>query len=158
MFRHPPVEVSGRALEIKTTEDGELLCSATLPEEGRSFALMLAPKGADGFDPVLVRLDDDAFRPGDFQFINRSGKTVVVKLGATEVVIESNGVAKARPTGAIDNRYHLVTMSSRGESGDKVFASTRWPVDDSKRGYILFLAKPGGRVSYRSIEEFVAKP
>lgn len=154
----PPVAVSGRAVDIKAPDTAELLYSVTLPDEGRSFAMILATKHPDGFAPVIVRLDDDTFRPGDFQFINHSGKTVVVKLGGTEVVIEDDGIAKARPTEAIDDRYHLVTMSTRGESGDKVFASTRWPVDESKRCYILLSAKPGGRITYRSVEEFVAKP
>lgn len=153
-----PVTVAGRLLEIKAADGGELLCSATLPEEGRSFALFLAPREPGGSAPVIVRLDDDSFRPGDFQFINHTTKTVVMKLGATEVVAETNGTAKGRPTGAVDNRYYIVTMSTRGESGDKIFASTRWPVDESKRGYIVCLVGPGGRFTYRSIDEFVAKP
>lgn len=154
----PPVAVSGRAVEIKAPGAGETFCTATLPEKGQSFALLLASKTPNGLAPVVVRLDDDAFQPGDFQFINRSGKTVVVKLGGTEVVIDADGISKARPTDPANNGYYLVTMSTRSEKGDKVIASTRWPLDDSKRGYILFLAKPSGRVTYRSVEEFVAKP
>lgn len=154
----PPVAVGARVLEIKAADGGELLCSITLPEEGRSFALILPPTEHDGSAPVMVRLDDEEFRPGDFQFINHTSKTVVVKLGGAEVVAETNGNAKGRPTEAIDKRYYLVTMSTRGDSADKVFASTRWPVDESKRCYIVFLAGPGGRVTYRSIDESVMKP
>ena len=153
-----PAVVSGRRVEIKVPKTDETLCAVSLPEEGESFAIMLGSNTPHGFLPVVVRLDDKAFQPGDFQFINCSGKTVVVKLGGTEVVIEAEGSARARPTECTDNRYFIVTMHTRGKSGDKVFASTRWPLDKSKRGYIMLLAKPSGRVTYRAVEEIVAKP
>jgi hypothetical protein len=44
-------------------------------------------------------------------------------------------------------------MSTRSESGDKTFASTRWLMANPKRGYVIFTARPNGKISYRAVDE-----
>lgn len=153
-----PMKVSCREVMIKAPGNDVPLSAITLPDQGHVFAVLLAPKEPEGLKPTIIRLDDDSFKPGDYYFVNCSKEKLVLKLGDTEVVIEAGESLKSRPSGPIGGGFSKVTMSTRGESGDKVFASTRWPVDESKRGYIVFLSGPGGRVTYRSIDEFIAKP
>lgn len=153
-----PMPVSGRVLALKAADNSVPLAEIKLPGEGESFAVMLAPQEPSGFVPTVIRLDDDSFKPGDYYFINCSGKTVALKLGGTEVVVEAGGAVKSRPTEPVHNHHYNITMSVRDDVGDKVFASTRWPLDGSKRGYVVFLAKASGRVTYRSVDEFLAKP
>jgi hypothetical protein len=150
-----PMAVSARSVELKSPDADVALCSITLPAEGKSFAVLLAPEESAGFVPFVVRLDDASFKAGDYYFVNRSANAVVLKLGAAEVVLEAGNAVKSRPTEPAGNNHYIITMSARSESGDKVFASTRWPVKTKSRSYIVFLTGSNGRTSYRAVDEFV---
>lgn len=150
-----PMAVSARSVELKAPDNEVALCNITLPAEGKSFAVLLAPEQPAGLVPTVVRTDDASFKAGDYYFINRSANTVVLKLGAAEVVLEAGNCVKSRPTEPIHNHHYIITMSARSESGDKVFASTRWPVETNTRSYIIFLTGSNGRTSYRAVDEFV---
>ena len=80
-----PIAVATRSVAVMAPDNDVPLCSITLPAEGRSFAVVLAQENPVGFVPFVVRLDDDSFKAGDYFFINRSAKSVVLKLGATEL-------------------------------------------------------------------------
>lgn len=148
-----PMKVSAGAVKIMAPENEIPLCSIELPGEGKSFAVLLAPGKETRFTPFVVRLDDDAFKPGDFHFLNTSSKTLSLKLGGTELVMEAGESAKSRPTEPVNDRYYQVIMSVRDETGDKAIASTRWPLDDDRRSYIIFLEGKDGKISYRAINE-----
>ena len=150
-----PIAVSARSVELKAPDNDVALCNITLPAEGQSFAVLLAPEGTSGFVPTVVRTDDASFKAGDYYFVNRSANAVVLKLGAAEVVLDAGSSVKSRPTEPVHNHHYIITMSSRSESGDKVFASTRWPVETSTRSYIVFLTGSNGRTNYRAVDEFV---
>lgn len=152
-----PMKVSERAVELRAADDNALLSSIALPSQGDSFAVLLAPQEPSGFVPTVIRLDDDSFKPGDYCFINCSDKTVVVKLGGKDVVVDAGDAVKARPDKPVHNHYYNVTMSTHGESGDKIFASTRWPLNHAVRSFIILQSKPGGRITYRSVEESVER-
>jgi hypothetical protein len=109
----------------------------TLPAEGRSFA---------------VRFDDDSFKAGNYFFINRSAKSVVLNLGATELVLEAGEATKSRPTEPSENHYYNITMSERGDAGDKPIATTRWPVANNNRSYVIFLTGPNGKTIDRTVD------
>jgi hypothetical protein len=148
-----PMSVSARSVDVKAADNDVPLCSITLPDEGKSFAVLLAPEGEAGFAPFLVKLDGDSFKPGDFSFINTSSKTMVLKLGGTELTVGAGEVAISRPTEPVNDRYYMVTMSARDDSGDKTIASTRWPLQNKGRGYIMFLESSNGKITYRAINE-----
>lgn len=148
-----PMPVSRRVVALKAPDGDVSLSNIELPGQGDSFAILLAPQEPAGFIPTVVRLDDDSFKPGDYHFINCSEKTVVLKLGGTEVVLEAGNAATSRPTEPVHNHHYNVTMSTRSESADKIFASTRWPLDQTKRGFVIFFTQPNGRVTYRAVEE-----
>lgn len=145
--------VSTRSVELKAPDNDVPLCRITLPDQGKSFAVLLAPKEGAGFVPLVVRLDDGSFKAGDFFFVNTSSKTIVLKLGGTELVIEAGDAAKSRPTEPVNDRYYIITMSTRSDSGDKTIASTRWSLKNDNRGYIIFLEASNGRIRYRAVDE-----
>jgi hypothetical protein len=150
-----PIAVSARSVELKAPESDAPLCNVILPDEGKSFAVVLASEKPAELVPFVVRLDDASFKAGDYYFINRSAKTVVLRLGGNEVVVESGNGVKSRPTEPIHNNHYNITMSERSDAGDKIFASTRWPVENTTRGYVIFLSKPNGKTSYRSLDQAV---
>lgn len=151
----PRVVVSGRSVVLKGADNDVPLCTIPLPAEGKSFAVLLAPEKPAGYVPFVVRLDDDSFKTGDFFFINRSAKTVVLKLGGTELVLDSGKSIKARPTQPVDNNYYDVTISERDAAGDKPISSTRWPVELHARSYVFFSTNDSGRTSYRAVDEYL---
>lgn len=148
-----PMTVSRREVALKAPDKDAPLSVITLPDQGAAFAILLAPKEPDGFTPTVVRLDDDSFKPGDYYFVNCSKETLVLKLGETGVVVEAGKSVKSRPVGPVGSGFCKVTMSTRGESGDKLFASTRWLMANPKRGYVIFTARPNGRITYRAVDE-----
>jgi hypothetical protein len=150
-----PIAVSARSVELKAPDKDVPLCNITLPAEGKSFVVLLASEKPAGFLSFVVRQDDDSFKAGDYYFVNRSANTVVLKLGGTEVVLESGNSVKSRPTDAEQNHYYNITMSARADAEDKVFASTRWPLLNPNRSYIIFLTGSNGRTTYRSVDQLV---
>ena len=150
-----PMVVSARSVEIKAPDSDVPLCTITLPAEGKSFAVVLASEKPAGFVPFVVRLDDDSFKAGDYFLINRSAKTVVLKLGGTEVVLEAGKGVKSRPTEPIHNHLYNITMSDRSDAGDKIFASTRWLAENGNRSYVIFLTGSNGKTTYRSVDQSV---
>jgi hypothetical protein len=150
-----PIAVSARSVELKAPDSDVPLCNITLPAEGKSFAVVLASEKPAGFVPFVVRLDDDSFKAGDYFFINRSAKTVVLKLGGTEVILEAGKGVKSRPTEPVHNHHYNITMSDRGDAGDRIFASTRWLAENGNRSYVIFLAGSNGKTIYRSVDQSV---
>lgn len=148
-----PMAVSRREVVLKAAGNDVPLSDITLPDQGRVFAVLLAPKEPEGFTPTVVRLDDNSFKPGDYHFINCSKESVVLKLGDTEVVVQSGESVKSRPSGPVGSGFCKITMSTRGESGDKTFASTRWLMANPKRGYVIFTARSNGKITYRAVDE-----
>lgn len=150
-----PVVVPARSTVLKAADKDDALCTITLPPEGKSFAVLLSPQKPAGYVPFVIRLDDQAFKAGDVFLVNRGAKTVVLKLGASEVVLESGKSMKTRPTNPIDNSYYDISIRERDAAGEKLIASTRWPVDLHLRSYLFFTTDGNGRTTYRAVDEFV---
>jgi hypothetical protein len=150
-----PLPVSERAVAIKAPGNESPLSNINLPGQGNSFAVLLASQEPSGFVPTVVRLDDPSFKPGDYHFINRTEKTVVVKLGGAEVVLEAGQAVTSRPTDPVHNHHFNITMSDRGEARDKIFASTRWPTENGNRSYVIFLTGYNGKTTYRTVDQSV---
>ncbi len=150
-----PVVMSARSMVLKAADNDTPLCTIALPAEGKSFAVLLAPEKPAGYVPFFVRLDDDSFKPGDVFFINRSPKTVVLKLGGNELVLEAGKSVKSRPTNPVDNNYYDIIISERDAAGDKIITSSRWPVDDKLRSYVFFSTNARGRTTYRAVDEYL---
>ena len=78
---------------------------------------------------------------------------MVLKLGGTEVILEAGKCVKSRPAEPVHNHYYNITMSVRSDAGDKIFASTRWPAENTNRGYVMFLTGSNGKTTYRSVDQ-----
>ncbi|MCU0749242.1 MAG: hypothetical protein MUF13_06820 [Akkermansiaceae bacterium] len=148
-----PIEVSHREVVLKAPGNDVPMSDIIIPDQGRTFAVLLAPKDPEGFTPTVLRLDDNSFKPGDYHFVNLSKETLVLKLGDTEVVVEAGASVKSRPSGPLGSGFCKVIMSTRSESGDKIFASTRWLMANPKRGYVIFTARSNGKITYRAVDE-----
>lgn len=148
-----PMAVSRREVVLKASGEDAPLADITLPGQGRMFAVLLAPKNPEGLAATVIRLDDDSFKPGDYHFINCSEETLVLHLGDTEVVVEAGESVKSRPSGPAGSGFCTITMSTRGESADKTFASTRWLMTNNSRGYLIFTARADGKIAYRAVDE-----
>jgi hypothetical protein len=149
-----PIAVAARSAVLKAAGTDTPLCTITLPAEGKSFAVLLSAEKPAGYVPFVVRLDDKDFKAGDVFVINRSAKTIVLKLGDNELVLEVGKTVKTRPTNPVDGSY-FITISERNPAGDRIISSTRWPVDEHLRSYILFSTNTKGRTIYRAVDEYL---
>lgn len=153
-----PVPAEGRTMILKLAEKDVPLCTLTLPDEGKSFAIVLVTAKPSGFKPIVVRTDDSSFRSGDVFFINRSEKTILGKLGTAPLVLKPGENTKSRPNGAVDNTYYDVTFVTREGTTDKLISSTRWPVDNGLRSYLFFFTNAEGRTTFRAVDEYLKPP
>jgi hypothetical protein len=155
-----PIPVPARTMVLKLVNKEVALCPVTLPEAGKSFAVVLVTAKPAGFKPIVVRTDDPGFRAGDVYFINRSEKTVLGKLGTTPLVLKAGETTKSRPSGAVDNTYYDIAFAIREETGDKLISSSRWPIDNDLRSYLFFFTNAQGRTTFRAVDEYFtpAKP
>lgn len=149
------VTVSDRTMVLKLVDKDVVLCSITLPDEGKSFAIVLVTAKPAGFKPIVVRTDDPAFKAGDVFFINRSEKTILGKLGSTSLVLKTGETTKSRPSGAVENTYYDIAFATRDDSGDKVISSSRWPIDNDLRSYLFFFTNAQGRTTFRAVDEYL---
>lgn len=150
-----PIPVAGRTLQLRTVEKNLNLCSFTLPEAGKSFVVIFSPAKPAGYHAEMVRTDDPSFRRGDVFFLNRTEKTILGKLGSKPLVLAPGKSAITRPEGATDGAYYDIAFAARGEAGDKLLSTVRWPLDDQIRSYVFFVQDPSGRITYRAVDEFM---
>lgn len=143
---------------VLTTEGGIPLCKVSLPEQGKSFAVILVTAKPSGYSPIIVRSDDPAFKAGDVYFINRSDKTVLGKLGGTPLILSAGSTSKNRPSQPVDNTYYDISFATRDEAGDRLISSTRWPIDNHLRSYVFFFTDMHGKTTFRAVDEFMPPP
>ena len=156
-----PVSAAGRTMVLKLADKDLSLCPISLPENGKAFAVVLVTAKPAGFTPIVVRTDDPGFKAGDVLFINRSEKTILGKLGGTSLVLKPGESKKDRPTNPVENTYYDIAFATRGEAGDKLISSSRWPVDNSLRSYLFFFTNAQGKTTFRAVDEYLspaAKP
>jgi hypothetical protein len=70
-------------------------------------------------------------------------------------VLESGKSAINRPDGPKEKGYYDIAFATRQENEDRIFSSSRWPIDDQIRSYLFFLQEESGRITYRAVDEFI---
>ena len=153
-----PIPVASRVMVLKTVDKEIPLCTITLPETGKSFAVVLVTAKPAGYSPIIVRTDDPSFKSGDVFFINRSEKTILGKLGNTPLILKPSEAKKDHPTGPVDNTYYDIGFATRDESGDKLISSSRWPIDNQLRSYVFFFTNAQGKTTFRAVDEYIVPP
>ncbi|MFM2221326.1 MAG: hypothetical protein RLZZ553_1074 [Verrucomicrobiota bacterium] len=147
--------VDQRNMTLHTVNKDLPLCSIALPEGGNEFIIVLSPAKPSGYRSVAVRTDDPAFRRGDVFFLNLTTKTVLGKLGTRPLTLEPGKSALNRADGPKEKGYYDIAFATRQENEDRLFSSSRWPIDDQIRSYLFFLEDATGRVTYRAVDEFI---
>ncbi|QJE97664.1 hypothetical protein [Luteolibacter luteus] len=155
-FVSPPVVAPARAFELRATAKDVVLAKVALPDAGKSFIVLLLPSPKGGYQPVVVRADDPAFKAGDVYFYNHADKPVLGFVGTAKFVLEPGKGQTLRPAGARPEKFYDVGFGVREKEGDRALSNTRWPVDNKQRSYIFFFNNATTkRVDYRAVDEFV---
>lgn len=154
----PPITATARSFALKSVDKGQALCPITLPEAGKSFAviLVLAPPAA--YAPIVVRTDDPEFKAGDVFFINRSTQTVLAKLGDTKLALKAGESKKSQPTNPVNNTYYDIAFATQEGEKTKMISTTRWPIDNLLRSYVFFFTTAEGTTSFRAVDEYMTPP
>jgi len=154
----PPVAAAARSFALKTVDKGQTLCNITLPEAGKSFAviLVLAPPAA--YAPIVVRTDDPEFKAGDVFFINRSAQTIFGKLGDAKLTLKAGEAKKSHPTNPVNNTYYDIAFATQEGEKTRMLSTTRWPIDNQLRSYVFFFTTAEGSTSFRAVDEYMTPP
>jgi hypothetical protein len=154
-----PQKIATRVFRLWANDKNVALTTITLPAEGSSFIVLLLVSPKAGYDPIVMRADDPAFRPGDIYFHNNADKTVLGYVGTEKFTLAPAKGLFLRPKGARAEKFYDVGLGVREPEGDRVLVTTRWPEDAQVRYYVFFYVNPATkRVAYRAVDEFVAPP
>lgn len=151
-----PLDIPARQFSLRSVAKDVSLVNITLPENGKSFIILLIPSPTGGFKPVVISSDDPAFKPGDVYFYNHADKTVLGYVGTAKFILEPTKGTILRPEGAREGKFYDVGMGVREKEGDRALSTTRWPVDDKIRSYVFFFINPKTKqLDFRAVDEFV---
>lgn len=152
----PVMVAPARAFELRATTKDVALAKIALPDAGKSFIILLLPAPTGGYQPIVVRSDDPAFRPGDVYFYNHADKPVLGYVGTAKFILAPGKGQTLRPEGAKPEKYYDVGFGVREKEGDRTISTSRWPVDDKERSYVFFFTNSTTkRVDFRAVDEFV---
>jgi hypothetical protein len=152
-----PLAAPARLFALKPATGKDVsLANITLPENGKSFIILLVP-AASGYKPVVISAEDPSFKPGDVYFYNHGDKPVLGYVGTATFVLPPGKGQTLTPKGAKPEKYYDVGFGVREKEGDRALSTTRWPVDDKIRSYVFFFVNPTTkRLDFRAVDEFVA--
>lgn len=152
----PVQPAPARTFTVRAVEKNVDLARIQLPDQGKSFIVLLIPAEA-GYKPVILSASDPAFRPGDVYLYNHADKPVIGYVGSARFLLAPQKGQTLRPAGAKQNAYYDVGFGVREQEGDRALSTTRWPVDDKIRSYVFFFVNPRTqRIDFRAVDEFVA--
>lgn len=135
------------------------LASVKLPEEGKSFLVILLPSPKGTYTPAVIPFDNPSFRTGDVYFFNNTNRPVLGLLGKSKLELAPGKSAVVTPTGFGDAKFYHAMLGVREADGDKVIKSMKWPSSKTMRNYVFFYFDPvRKRITYRAVDEFVSKP
>jgi hypothetical protein len=154
-----PQQPPARSFNVWSVSNNVSLATVTLPEEGKSYIVLLVPSSKGGYSPVVMNADDPTFKSGDIYFHNLTEKTVLGFVGTAKFVLSPTKGVVLRPRGARAEKFYDVGLGVREEDGDRVLATTRWPEDPLARFYVFFYMDPETkRIAYRAVDEFTESP
>jgi hypothetical protein len=133
------------------------LAKVQLPDQGRDFLLLLIPNKS-GYDCRAVRLDGSRFGSGDTLFYNAGNIPVGGVIGKKKFVVTPRRLKIINAPPVNKEPYYQVSFYTKIQEKVRIFSDTRWPHDDRSRSYVFFYVNPRTqRVTYRAVDEFVAK-
>lgn len=152
----PPQEPPARVFSVWSLDMDRSIASVKLPEEGRSFIVLLLRSSKGGYAPVVISAENRAFKGGDVYFYNNTGKPVLGILGETKFSLDPGKSTVVTPRGFGDQRYYHAMLGVREAGENKVIKSMKWPSSKAVRNYVFFYVDPlKGRITYRAVDEFI---
>lgn len=151
-----PQPAPGRHFVLRPEGREVTVAKIALPENGKSFIVLLLPSAKAGYEAVVIPDDQSGFKPGDVYFYNNANKTVLGFVGTTKFALPPAQGKSVRPQGAREEGFYDVGFGVREKEGDRSLSKTRWPVEERIRSYVFFFMNPKTkRVDFRAIDEFV---
>lgn len=155
-----PLTAPARAFQVKpdgATEESPALAKVALPEDGKSFIVLLIPATTGGYSPLVISAEDPKFKPGDSYIYNHSDKPVLGYVGTASFVLQPGKGQTLTPKGAKPEGFFDVGFGVREAGVDRTLSTTRWPVEPNIRSYVFFFVNPANkRLDFRVVDEFVA--
>lgn len=145
-----------RVIGLQSKQDERKLAVITLPVAGASFVVLLIPEAAGTLKPVIINADPSSFRSGDVFLYNHTDQKIAGQLGSSEFELAPGEGKAQRPSGDMTGGSYDVAFNVRGETGDRVLRTMRWPVQTRSRSYCLFFRDSAkNRIEFRAVDEFV---
>lgn len=151
-----PQKPPARLFSIWSVDRNASIATVKLPEDGKSFIILLLPDSKPGYKPVIIPFRDPNFRAGDIYFYNNANKPVMGVLGTTKFSLNPNAGKVVRPRGFGNERYYHAILGVREGTKNKVIKSMKWPSSKITRNYVFFYVDPDRkRITYRAVDEFI---
>lgn len=152
----PPQKPPARVFNIWSLEINRSIASVKLPEEGKSFIVLLLLSQKGDYSPVVLPAENPAFKGGDVYFFNNTKKLVLGKLGKTDFSLQPGKSTVVTPRGFGDARYYHALLGVRKAGKNSVIKSMKWPSSKLTRNYVFFFFDPlKKRITYRAVDEFI---
>lgn len=132
------------------------LSTFRLPEAGKRFLVVLVPASKTSLEAIVVRGDDQSFRPGNIMILNLSEEVFAADLGGKKLKFNKRSQTIFQPRkddkNLVNYQMQLFTLK---DGKPKRFAASLWPYFEKKRAYVfLYQDKKTKKPSYRAIDEF----
>jgi hypothetical protein len=145
-----------RRFLLSTADKDQKLAAVTLPEEGKDFIVLLVLGEKSGYEAVVFNAKSPKFKPGDVYVHNTSKSVVMGQVGSSRFVLNPRKGSVFTPSGARPEGFYDVMIGVKEKTGNRLLSTSRWPVDERVRSYVLFFDDPKRKdVDFRAVDEFV---
>jgi hypothetical protein len=154
----PPQKPPARVFSVWAVDKNVSLATVKLPEEGKSFVVLLLPSAKGAYVPLVMPFDNPNFKGGDIYFYNNANKPVLGLIAKSKLSLAPGKGKVVTPRGLGDKKYYHVMLGVREADGNKVIKSMKWPASQTMRNYVFFYVDPRKkRITYRAVDEFISK-
>jgi hypothetical protein len=151
-----PQVATARVFSLRAVNKNVLISKIKLPEEGKSFVVILIPSAKGDYSPLVIPFDSPNFKGGDIYFHNNSTKSVLGLIGKTKLSLAPGKGTVLTPRGFGNKRFYYVKLGVQEADGNKVIKSMKWPSSKMVRNYVFFYIDPKkNRVTFRAVDEFI---
>lgn len=151
-----PQQPPARVFSVWSLNKNISVANVKLPEEGKSFIVLLVRSSEGGYQPVVMPGENPSFKGGDVYFYNNANKPVLGVLGNTKFSLPPGEGKVVTPRGFGENRYYHAMLGVKEVEGNRVIKSMKWPSSKTARNYVFFYVDPKKkRITYRAVDEFI---
>ena len=152
----PPQEPPARLFSVWSMGQNVSVASVKLPDEGKSFIVLLLRSPEGGYEPVVMPAENPNFKGGDVYFYNNANKPVLGVLGTAKFSLSPGKGTVVTPRGFGQQRYYHAMLGVKEADGNRVIKSMKWPSSKMTRNYVFFYVDPTKkRISFRAVDEFI---